>query len=230
MPKIIRLTENDLTRIVNRVIKEQLMSGSSNKAVEAQLQACGRSAAQPTQKTNKLADQIYNSITGAGTDENRIYDAFKKLSSKEELCALAKSYLTTYGTTLFSDLDGDIDDEGEWRIISTIMRNLPAAQQGGAAVPANQRQLTINKTFCSVKNGVIVSQSSDRNGERWDAYVANFKVTPQEIETAKKSCPQPSATTVNPQQKVGTPSAKPSNLQQAGPSNQGKPSGSVAQY
>ena len=39
-------------------------------------------------------------------------------------CTAVKNYKTTYGVDLYSDLDGDIDQETVWSQISRILRNL----------------------------------------------------------------------------------------------------------
>lgn len=77
-------------------------------------------------------------------------------------------------------------------IIKTIDKQVAAGCKastgGGGTAPGNSRQQNINNIYCSVKNGVIVSPQSAMNGTKWADYVSKFKVTPEEIEAAKKSC------------------------------------------
>jgi hypothetical protein len=49
-----------------------------------------------------------------------------------------------------------------------------------------ERQTNITKVYCSVKNGMITTGSLKNSP--WNDYVKSFKITSQEIETAKKSC------------------------------------------
>lgn len=56
----------------------------------------------------------------------------------------------------------------------------------------------ITKVYCSVKNGIITTGSY--NNIKWVDYVKDFKVTNQEIETAKKSCPKTNNSPQNRQQ------------------------------
>jgi hypothetical protein len=53
---------------------------------------------------------------------------------------------------------------------------------------SQERQTNINKVYCGVKNGVITSGTY--KDSKWDDYVKEWNVLPNEIETAKKSCPK----------------------------------------
>jgi len=64
-------------------------------------------------------------------------------------------------------------------------------------VPNNspeERQKNITKVYCGLKNGVITAGTYKDN--KWDDYVKEWTVLPNEIAIAKKSCPK----TNNPQQ------------------------------
>jgi hypothetical protein len=51
---------------------------------------------------------------------------------------------------------------------------------------SQERQTNINKVYCGLKNGVITAGTY--KGKKWDVYVKEWTVLPNEIETAKKSC------------------------------------------
>ena len=53
-------------------------------------------------------------------------------------------------------------------------------------IKEGERQANITKVYCSVKNGMITTGSLKNSP--WNDYVKSFKITSQEIETAKKSC------------------------------------------
>lgn len=64
---------------------------------------------------DQIADEIYNSVDGAGTDEDMLKAALSKIATVPDLCAVNKRYAQNYpGSDLFGDLDGDIDSDGEW--------------------------------------------------------------------------------------------------------------------
>ena len=162
MKKIIRLTEKDLTRIVKRVIEEQktlkesdinlmfglgtaidiLINGTDNSSdkVKNTILQCQKSKSPITSRTNQLADRIYDSIAGLGTDEQMVFRTLKQLKTLEEFCGVSKSYRNSYGKDLFSALDGDFDSESEWvqimrpiRDLAVITKQKPVQKpQGGA--------------------------------------------------------------------------------------------------
>jgi hypothetical protein len=62
-------------------------------------------------------------------------------------------------------------------------------------IKEGERQTNISKVYCSVKNGMITTGSLKNSP--WNDYVKSFKITNQEIETAKKSCPKTNQTKQN---------------------------------
>ena len=52
----------------------------------------------------------------------------------------------------------------------------------------SERQSNINSVYCSVKNGTIISTDTVYNGHSWDFFADSYKITPEELEIAKKSC------------------------------------------
>lgn len=77
-----------------------------------------------------LADDIYDALNYstlgfmAGTDEDKLYDTFRRISdgTSSDVCALYKRYTSTRGE-LYEDLDSDIDSPDEWEQIYRPMRN-----------------------------------------------------------------------------------------------------------
>lgn len=53
---------------------------------------------------------------------------------------------------------------------------------------ANRRQLNINFLYCNSDGGIVMSKNSALNGKKWKDLVSAYKITNDEIETAKKTC------------------------------------------
>ena len=78
--------------------------------------------------TDDIEDAIINDSYGfqGGTDEEKLFGAFKKLESgtASDFCALVKYYNSHSDSgDLFDDLDSDIDAESEWKQIFRPIRN-----------------------------------------------------------------------------------------------------------
>lgn len=127
MAQVIRLKESDLIKIVKNVIKEQNLFaglvGNSQKAVKSKFDGCRTMTVTPNRNHQGTAKIIYDAIQGLGTEEMNIYTALNRLTTMNDVCAVAKLYEQTYGTTLYDDLNGDIHSEDEWSKISMILQN-----------------------------------------------------------------------------------------------------------
>ena len=122
----------DVKPLVNEQnIIGNLVSGSSQKAVKQIFDSC-RSVSKSPIVTNKIVDAIYKAVQGVGTDESSILRALSSIPNFNTFCSAVNNYRTTYGTDLYSDLDGDIDEETLWAEISRILRRI---QQSPAAKP-----------------------------------------------------------------------------------------------
>jgi hypothetical protein len=78
--------------------------------------------------TDDIEDAIINDSYGfqGGTDEEKLFGAFKQLESgtASDFCALVKYYNSHSDSgDLFDDLDSDIDAESEWKQIYRPIRN-----------------------------------------------------------------------------------------------------------
>lgn len=62
-----------------------------------------------------IADNLRSAIGGVGTDEVMIAKNLRKLKTVPDLCKLSQVYSQRFDETLFQALDGDIDQDGEWR-------------------------------------------------------------------------------------------------------------------
>jgi len=159
MSKIIKLTESDLKRIVQRVIQEQtepktlynaatgiLPTGASagalsgilsiingggpaSQKVKTIVSKCSTSNYPITARTNKIADNVYNAIAGLGTDESAVYRALRTPTTLDEFCGVVKSYKSSYSQDLYSALDGDFDSESEWVQIMRPLRDVSLKSQ-----------------------------------------------------------------------------------------------------
>jgi hypothetical protein len=73
-----------------------------------------------------LSDQLYDAMNGAGTDEEKVYEAFKALKSASDFCALVNRFNKDYGSQgdLLEWLDGDFDATSEWEQIFRPIRDV----------------------------------------------------------------------------------------------------------
>jgi hypothetical protein len=62
-----------------------------------------------------IADNLRAAVSGLGTDEVLIAKNLRKLKTIPDLCKLSQVYNQRYTETLFDALNGDIDQDGEWR-------------------------------------------------------------------------------------------------------------------
>lgn len=108
--------------------------------VKKMFDMCSTDAAKIAKLKRKLSDGVLRSITDdiedaiindsfgfqGGTDEEKLFGAFKKLEAgtASDFCALIKYYNTHSDSgDLFDDLDSDIDAESEWKQIYRPIRN-----------------------------------------------------------------------------------------------------------
>jgi hypothetical protein len=141
MRRTIRLTERDLTRLVKRVMNESVIFDE----LKGFYDRCGfHQNHQPTSSSNKIADDIYDSIayqspksgweefkqvasyglSGIGTDKEKLIGAFKKMKTFNEFCSTKNSYFRLYKSDMLNDIDGDVDSDNIWKELSRTVRNL----------------------------------------------------------------------------------------------------------
>lgn len=98
-----------------------LLSNSTNsEGAKKILQACTNKAlvgtpSQSRQQLNTIADGLNAAIEGAGTDEDAIKANLQKITTIPDLCAMSNIYQTRHGESLWDALDGDIDEQSEWK-------------------------------------------------------------------------------------------------------------------
>jgi len=97
-----------------------LSNSNSSEGAKKILQACSDTklvgpASQTREQLNGIADRINAAIEGMGTDEITIKANLQKITTIPDLCAMAKIYQTRHGEDLFDAIDGDIDDQSEWK-------------------------------------------------------------------------------------------------------------------
>ena len=111
-----------LTNIING-------GGAASQKVNQIFTACKGSKYPINQNTNKIADSIYNAVTGLGTNENMVYKALQSIRTADELCGVIKSYQSSYNQDLYAALDGDFDSESEWVQIMRPLRDVVLKSQ-----------------------------------------------------------------------------------------------------
>ena len=102
------------------VIGGLLQNSNSSEGAKKILQACRSKetvgpASQSRQQLNGIADALNAAIEGAGTDEDAIKANLQKITTIPDLCAMSNIYQTRHGESLWDALDGDIDEQSEWK-------------------------------------------------------------------------------------------------------------------
>ena len=115
--------------VVGTIISIINGSDAASQKVQKIINNCGNKFP-VTSRTNKIADGIYNAISGLGTDEGGVYNAIKASTSIAEFCGVVKSYKDSYGEDLYTALDGDFDSENEWVQIMRPLRDIVLKSQG----------------------------------------------------------------------------------------------------
>ena len=88
-----------------------------------------RNAGQSPMNVTALVDNIHKSVQGLGTDEDSIFESLTLTKDFNTFCKAVKNYKTTYGNDLYSDLDGDIDEDWVWERIYRILRLVKGYEQ-----------------------------------------------------------------------------------------------------
>lgn len=70
-----------------------------------------------------LSDNLYDAMKGIGTDEQKVYNAFKSLKTASDFCALVDRFSRDNGD-LLEWLDDDFDQTSEWMQIYRPIRNV----------------------------------------------------------------------------------------------------------
>ena len=115
--------------VVGTIISIINGSDAASQKVQKIINNCGNKFP-VTSRTNKIADSVYNAISGVGTDEGGVYNAIKASTSIAEFCGVVKSYKDSYGEDLYTALDGDFDSENEWVQIMRPLRDIVLKSQG----------------------------------------------------------------------------------------------------
>jgi hypothetical protein len=183
-----------------------LQNSTNSNGAKKILQACSDKktvgpASQSRQQLNAIADALNAAIEGTGTDEKAIKANLQKITTIPDLCAMSNIYQTRHGESLWDALDGDIDEQSEWKnyVYLPLLdayensvelgKKVAAAPKAGAtaAGATSERQKVINSTFCNVRGGKITS--GYYKDQPWDTYKTKFSVTDAEVKAAKQSCP-----------------------------------------
>ena len=124
-----------------------IINGSdvASKKVQKIINNCGNKFP-VTANTNRIADNIYRAIIGAGTYEDNVYRSIKDSRSIGEFCGVVKSYKDSYGEDLYTALDGDFDAENEWVQIMRPLRDIVLKYQQEKAKKLQQQTTTQTTT------------------------------------------------------------------------------------
>ena len=127
--------------VVGTIISIINGSDAASQKVQKIINNCGNKFP-VTSRTNKIADGVYNAISGVGTDEGGVYNAIKASTSIAEFCGVVKSYKDSYGEDLYTALDGDFDSENEWVEIMRPLRDMILKSQQEISKKLQQQTTT----------------------------------------------------------------------------------------
>ena len=127
--------------VVGTIISIINGSDAASQKVQKIINNCGNKFP-VTSRTNKIADSVYNAISGVGTDEGGVYNAIKASTSIAEFCGVVKSYKDSYGEDLYTALDGDFDSENEWVEIMRPLRDVILKSQQEISKKLQQQTTT----------------------------------------------------------------------------------------
>lgn len=180
-----------------------LLSNSTNsEGAKKILQACTNKAlvgppSQSRQQLNTIADGLNAAIEGMGTDENAIKVNLQKVTTIPDLCAMSTIYQTRHGESLWDALDGDIDEQAEWKnyvylpLLDAYENSKELGEKAAAtkttSATASARQQNVNSVFCGVRGGNITGGAF--KGQPWTTYKSKYSITDAEEQAAKQSCP-----------------------------------------
>lgn len=90
-----------------------------------QLQASGKNFVEyQSSYINEQAEKINKALSGAGTDEEAIYNAFNRFDSKLGIAQLVSFYNAKYGVNLRNEIDSDLR-ESEKQKLAVIVSQKP---------------------------------------------------------------------------------------------------------
>jgi hypothetical protein len=133
MKKIVNINENDLKRIVKRVLNERkqlnerkILNEGAYDDVEKLFNKCKvEDHGKPKQTSGehkRIALEIRQAVTHKtwigtpATDEDKLVSALKSIKSIGDLCAVNKSYDDQGYGDMLEEIDGDISGEEAWRV------------------------------------------------------------------------------------------------------------------
>ena len=166
--KIIKLTESDLKKIVQKVLREDAPELKQASDV-------------PVNKIKTIQNALirlgYN-VGATGADGK--YGA--------NTMAAVKKYQKDNGIKQ-TGFVGDITSRklGVPSMSSGSSQTTTGKQQQTTTTPkvSSERQNNVNFAYCNSEGGVIIAKGSKVNGMKWDLFVKKYSVTKQEIEIAK---------------------------------------------
>ena len=96
-----------------------LSSDGTMEGVKKIFKSCGsKDMGKPTMSNSELEKinvSIFQSLQGAGTNEDMLKQNLGKFKTIPDLCRASFLYKNTYAESLFDAIDGDIDMDSEWR-------------------------------------------------------------------------------------------------------------------
>jgi hypothetical protein len=145
-----------------------------------------------------------NSSFGSNVPEQKIVDVIKKYTTdKNTFDNFLNKFKQKYNVNLSDIMPKGFDFSDDATEIADLNSSLQKIGMkyvsAGAGIAkfeeiSAMKQRNINTYYCRVKDGKIVFPNKAYNGSLWSTFVSEYKVTPEEIATAKEAakttCPQ----------------------------------------
>lgn len=193
MKKVVKITESDLNKLVNRILKEAL----EGDVVDFETSSDVRNAINNF-NSNSSNDQIERM--------KEIQRALKKLKYNLGTTGPNKDGVDgkygqlTYNAIVDFQKKNGIKKTGWVGVVTAPKLGVEPMVSGTQFIGGKQkpqtdvirqdpkRQGNINDVYCSVKNGIIKLPSSKFHNEKWSNWILTYKPTEKELAIAKNSC------------------------------------------
>jgi peptidoglycan hydrolase-like protein with peptidoglycan-binding domain len=164
MKNIIKLTESDLRKIVEKVILEARSSELFEDTTTEKVVAIQKALIKAGYSVGPNGpDGVYGKDTKAAVVNYQKANGIKQTGF--------------VGNTTAAKLG-----------VQSLAGSTPTSSSSSSSTSISPRQKNINIAYCNSDGGVILNKASKLNKWKWSDYVAKYKVTNAEIEIAKKSC------------------------------------------
>lgn len=132
-------------------------AGNSETKVKQFIDLCKNSKAQINANSNKIADHLHDAMDQIGTDEDAIYSVFRPganpftaIRTMGEFCSVVKSYESSYGESLYDELESEFGSDSEWTLVFRPIRDIALKEKeatGQSGLLGQSAKTVANRTL-----------------------------------------------------------------------------------